>query len=333
MTSARTSGVVSGAAQGAAAGMVAGPWGAAAGAVIGGIGGYISGSSRDAQFKNQQAWSKYNANMQYATDRHNIETGLQIAGLNAAATMAAARSQASSIMQIAEYNSAMINATTNYNSLLMNRNLEQVWEAEELELEQLDLYRAREAGGILADQAASGTVINEGSNLDVMVSQETQRLMDAQVIMYNADNAAADIQNQMAQGRWQGAVAIQQTMYEGQVNANNTLNSAKAQAVSGLGSAMIQAEAQKYNAKQAHWAAGAGISQQKTEFGMQNQQAMTTGLFNAAAMGAQSNFGNKTPKSINKTPTSVYSSNKGTGARLRPSWGGQTAGSSLLSGL
>ena len=81
----------------------------------------------------------------------------------------------------------MIFATTSYNALLQEQELSRLWEDEGLALEQLGAERARERGGIIAEQGASGTVIGEGSNEDVIVSQMTQEAMDATVIQHGAD--------------------------------------------------------------------------------------------------------------------------------------------------
>lgn len=343
--SARTNGAMTGALGGAAQGastgfMIGGPWGAAAGAGLGLIGGYFAGKSRDRQFENQQAWARYNASMQYNADMFNIEAGLGIAKFNAMATMAAARAQAAAATQAAEYNALIINATTNYNVALAKQDLDRIWEAADLDITQVNAERAREAGALLGTQAASGTIIDEGTNKEVMISQEAQRQLDVFVINRNAERQAADIQNGMAQSRWQGQVAISQTMWEGQVQASVTMANAAAQAISGLGTAHVQGIADKWSAEQRHLSAMYGMENALWSYNEQNVQNMWSGMFQAAGTGAQAYYANKNfpttynPGSGSSTPS--YISAPGTANYIPPRqsvvqrYGG--SGSSLVSG-
>lgn len=350
MTSARTGQAVSGVAQGAAMGYsMGGPYGAIAGGIIGGIGGLISGGSADAQFANQQAWAQYNRTMRLNTARYNIKAGLSIASLNAASVKMAAYAQTQATDANVIYNSSMITATTNYNASLLNDQLSQVWEDEELDLETLESFRARERGIIIADQAASGTVIGEGSNAEVVISQQTQEAIDANIIMFNADRVAASIRNERAQTRWQGAVAISQVAWEGEIQNYITNQNANIQAGSILAGAAIQATAQNYNANQAFFTEGVNIQQNEAQFSMQNHQNMISGLFSAGSSATASYFGGKTPGQGAKATTSSgsgfarspiatnqYGSRSlnvgGTQSYALPSTSINTAGSSLVSG-
>lgn len=300
MASAQSGQIVSGAAQGATTGfaMGGGPWGAVIGGIIGGFGGLISGAAADAQFANQTAWAQYNNQMRYDTAMYNIDSSLAIAGLNAMASMQSAQINSQAAMAAAAYNANIISATVQYNTLLQNEELSRVWQAEDLDLEQLELYRQRERGAIVADQAASGTVIDEGSNAEVVISQDAQRAMDANIIMYNADAQAADIQNSIAQGRWQGQVAISQTMWEGQMSAYTTMANAKIQTGVGLLGAQIQATANRYTAEQGLYAGNMNIFMGENAFSAQNTQNMISGLFQAGGSFATGYFANKVP-----TPT------------------------------
>jgi len=294
MPSGKLTGSIGGAAQGASTGfMVGGPFGAAIGAGIGLFGGFLSGSAKDAQFKNQQAWAKYNANMQYQTDLFNIKNNYALSAVGAAATMAAASVNATTIKYNTEYNAAMIYSTTQYNQELAEVEMTRLWEDQDLDLEQLELFRLRERGGIVADQAASGTVIDDGTNKEVVISQTAQRAMDANIIRYGADRKAADISNQMARSSWEGQVAIQQTMYEGELNAWNIMSSAQIQAGATMGAAELTKFTDTYSAKQKKWATGVGIQNNVATFNRQNYSQMTSGLFSAAGSFAGSYFKNK----------------------------------------
>jgi len=342
MTSAASSGIISGAASGAATGAYFGPIGAAAGGIIGGVAGWISGSSADAQFSNQLAWAEYNRQSEYNTTVRNIETSLAIAGLNAALSKQAASYNAGVVLDAAVYNAEMIAQTTAYNEELLDNELTRVWQNLDLDIQQIEMFRARERGNMVVDQAASGTTIGQDSNAIAIIDQQTQESMDVVVTEFGADRQAANINNQLAQGRWQGEVAIQQTMWEGQVQANSIIYNSNVQAQGALASAVLQADAGMYSAKQAFVTGGYNQQQAKSQFSSQQDQAMISGLFSAASTYGAGVYARKVPgalTSAGKYTTSLGRSTGGAGfsAPASSPWGsmagvttGGGAGSSLL---
>lgn len=301
MASGATSGAVSGAASGAVMGTQILPgWGTAIGAVVGGIGGFISGSSADAQNDTANAWAQYNNAMQYQTNLYNIQSGLDIAQFNAQATMMAAAVQSNAARVAADYNAGMIFATTSYNAMLANQELSRVWEDNDLDLLQLENERARERGGMIAEQAASGTVIGEESNADVLISQRTQEALDATIITHGAQRQAANIVNQKVQSLWQGQVAIGQTLWEGEMAGYTAKANAAIQAGSTLATANIQANADRWSAAIQYNAGNNNIAISDSKYGQQQTQNMVTGLFNAAAMGATMYGASKIPQAASK---------------------------------
>ena len=310
--SAQTSQAISGVAQGAATGaMIGGPWGAVAGGVIGGIGGLISGGAADDQMENQVAWAKYNAMMQLNTDLYNIDSQFDLALMNAGLVSGMAGIKNAAIQENAEYNAAIIYSTTIYNDALLEQELVRVWQDEDLELEQLEMFRARERGGIVADQAASGTVIAVGSNADVIISQRTQEAMDANIVMFNADRKAADIHNQRAQGNWQGQVAISHVLWDGEVQSYVNEANATIQSASIITGAKIKRRADTYTANQRSYMSGVGIDMSMAQFDMQNTQNMIGGLFNAASTYAVGTYARKLPITTGATTSTGGGSSGG----------------------
>jgi len=325
MASARTGQTVSGAAQGAAIGSQILPgWGTAAGAVIGGIGGFISGGSADAQFSNQMAWAEYNRQSQYNVDKYNINSSLSIAGMNAAMGLAAGKYNAQQVINSAYYNAEMTRMTMEYNEDLLDNELTRVWQDLDLDITQIEMFRARERGNMIADQAASGTTIGQDSNALVVMDQQTQEALDITIVEFGADRQAANISNQIAQGRWQGEVAIQQTQWEGEVQANSIMFNSKVQAFGTVAGAVIKADADMYSSKQAYMTGGYNQEQAKATFGAQNQQAMVKGLFTAAATYGAGAYARKVPgtTAAAKTytgplsPTYKYNAPSGAGTSL-----------------
>lgn len=296
---------LSGAAQGAATGaVVGGVPGAVIGGVIGGIGGFITGSSSDSQFANQQAWRNYNAQQQYNVDLYNIHSSLQLAGMNAAMMQGMAGVQNAAIAANVAYNIGLITSTTLYNNSLMEQELSEVWQDYDLDIVQLEAARARERGGIVARQAASGTVIGTGSNKEVVIDQMTQEALDANVVLHGAQRQAAKIQNEMSQSSWQGQLAIQQTAWEGEVQSWVNSANANIQGGGSLATAKIQANAATYGAELRKYNAQMGMVQAAEAYDLNMQNQLISGLFQAGSTAAVGYYNTKVP-SLKKPGGSV----------------------------
>lgn len=280
-----------------------------AGAAIAGA----SGASK--QNESQLAINRYNAGMQYQTDINNANSVMAIGGMNAAMAMAAGRVNASAIMQaaqlqssvgkqVAQYNAEMTRVAAGYNDSLFAEELTNLWEAAELDMALLENQRAVEAGAITADQAASGTVLGEGSNADVLIDQETQAQLDAFIVRHNANTQANSIKNARAKGMWEANMQIQKIMWEGELNSYATLTNARIQSGAALAQAGLQAagtlataaissNAERRTAVNRYNAGMYGASQQYSSNRTAISTNLITGLFNAGATGVSTYFGAK----------------------------------------
>ena len=293
MTSGRTSGAISGAASGALSGSAFGPMGTGIGAVLGGLFGGYSGAQTDASQENQAAWARYNSMLEYNTALYNINSRSELTELNVQSIFANTAIETSAIAANAQFNTKVIGMTTLYNHSLQKEELRRLWKSFDLDVLQLENFRARERGSIVADQAASGTVLAEGSNEDVVVSQMTQEALDKTVIQHNADVAAADINNAMARGLWEGEMAIHQNEWEGEVAIHQAMARGSVAAASQLVGNAIQTNADLYTAKQARQANNYNIQQSDYAYKARNSQSLATGLFNTAGAGISSYYGRK----------------------------------------
>lgn len=316
-TAGQWTGTASGAVSGATMGSSFGPWGTAIGGVVGGLAGYFAGGSsgraNDAQAYNQAAWGRYNANMGYNISMNNIMAQGMIAGVNARATMAAASVNSKVMLQTAQYNMNAIAQTTRYNSSLLDEELALMWEATDLDLTMIQDQRARERGTMLSVQAASGTVMNQDSNFDVIVAQKTMEAQDMFVVQHNGEIAAANILNQKAQGKWEGAVAMQKLQWEGQLGSWATMANARIQAGAGLASAAISGMAGQQSAMYQRDAGLAQASMNFSNYQTSNTNSMVSGLFSTAGQAA-------------KVAANLYQPGSGSGS------GSGSAGSSLITG-
>lgn len=254
----------------------------------------ISQSSQTASgTANQAQWQKFDSQRRYDSAMTNLQAQRYIAAANAKSVQAGAKVKAELIENEALFNVGMIEATTNYNSSLLDYEEELLWEQMDLDLSLLERQRARERGSIKAQQSASGTVMGEGSNAEVIIDQKTQEALDSFVVRRNADIAARKISNKQAQSEWQGQMAIQKTLWQGQLQQASAFSQASGQAASIIAQSNISAAAGKISAGFARDSAwhGARNTQQAGKDASWNQ--LTTGLFSAAAQGAQAYYQNE----------------------------------------
>jgi len=282
---------------------------------IGAAGSLITAGSQNKQNANQRAWSQYNATMQYNTDVGNIKAQTAIAGMNAAMQMAAGKANAKIALATAEinsettrmiaaYNNQLITATSLYNDSLYEQELSLMWDAMDLDLELMANERAVERGGIEAAQSASGTVMGQGSNEDVIVNQMTQEAMDATVVRHRADIEAKRIGDARAQSLWTAQNEVMHTWFMGEMEALTLTSNARMQAAGAMANASISAAgtlatagiAEKAGMMSAQnslssgmWGAQLGYDQNKNTI----QTNLVRGLFGAAGAGASSYFAQK----------------------------------------
>lgn len=290
----KSSGFVGGAASGAAIGAeVGGPYGAIIGGVIGGVAGLFSGGAADAQQKNRQAWARYNALMDYNNNQQNLTSQFALGAMNTMMSMAAASARAQANNALIEWNVKQIFQTMEYNDALFEEDLARNWEEAGLDLMQLSQQRALERGAIVAGQSASGTVIGQGSNADVLVSQKTMEAMDAFIVQRGADMQAADIRNARARSWWEGEMQAQKIMFEGSLQNTVDLTNTAMQAAGSMFSNTLafQSGMQTSGNKYASDMSSVRLDQQNYSFA-QNQQLISS-LFSAAQKGAQTYYQGK----------------------------------------
>lgn len=240
-------------------------------------------------------WSRYNAQMGYNTTLGNLRSQMQLSKFNAALAMKAGSAAASIAAGAASYNAQMIHSTALYNDSLLEEELRLMWSGADLEMEQIEKERARERGGIIATQAASGTVIGVGSNEDVIVAQKTQEAMDSFIVRHGADLQAAKITNARTQGLWQAQAQIAKTLYEGRLGAASAMNNAIAQAAGGMAQAAIGGLAELTSARFKLDAGMAGGNLAESQGMQQSQNTLFSGIFGAASQGVSAYYNQKVP--------------------------------------
>lgn len=256
---------------------------------------------------NQAAWDRYNAQMGYNNAFLNVRGQLDLARVNAAFTMRAASAAASAQAKVGAFNAAMIRATAQYNDLLFEQDLALLWDQNELDLQLIEKQRMLERGGIRAAQAASGTVMDVGSNADVIISQKTEEAFESFVVKHGAEVQASKIWNARSQSLWNAEVKARSVAWEGSVAASVTMANAAAQAGSGLAGSALSGFAQLLSAESARTAGmyQAGFNQ---AFGQQQaRNTLVGGIFNSASQGISAYYNSRVP-TISTQSTSLMGS-------------------------
>lgn len=259
-------------------------------AVISAISSISQASSANAQNQNQAAWNRYNAQMGYNTEMASI--AMQVALGLANAKMAAKEGEFRAAMILADsaFNQTIRRATTEYNDLLIEDEIRQTWDAAELDVNLLRMARAQERGEIEAQQSASGTVMGEGSNAEVLINQKTQEQLEAFIIMHQADRVVTDLQNTRAQNLWQGEVDLRKIIWEGKLNAMSALAGAGSQAAGMAGSALIGGLVNRISAENALNAGMHGAQVTYTSNKTQINNNLSQGLLSAAGRGVSAYY-------------------------------------------
>jgi len=243
----------------------------------------------------QQQWQIYNANMGYNTALSNINSQLGLAAFNAAAARKAASAAASAQASVGAYNASIIRATALYNDKLFEEDLRLLWEKNDLDMLLIEKQRARERGGILAAQSASGTVMGVGSNREAIIAQKTQEELDKTIVTHNAEIQAAKIQNARAQSMWNAEVKARAVAWEGSVSAAVTMANANAQAASMLAQSAFSGRAQLQTAE---YQRQAGIWGSAFDAASNRQSIWNNfmgGMFNSINSGIRSYYANRNP--------------------------------------
>lgn len=301
-------GAGSGAVSGASIGTAISPGygtaiGAVVGAVAGGVLGFMSGDDGSGAQLND-IYSRYNAIQIERAGATNAQKRREMAGLNSDLLLQSTAFNIGQDFQIDQYNANLKSFLGDYNASLLEDEARYVWEAADLDILQRDNVFARELGQLKTGYGASGVMMNQDSPLTAQIDAKTQHAMDVMVVRYNADTQAKKILDAAAKSRWEGNMAAQSIMYQGNINSATKYGNAALQSAGILTQGGIDADMTLYNtAIQKNQTQMSGnIFQQSWE--SKDNQAMATGLFQGATTVASAYGRNKEPATT--TPESMW---------------------------
>lgn len=208
--------------------------------------GFLNGRSAAAQ---AEAAASYNAQQSMATGIGNAANTEAFAIYNAGEVMRSANTNYDLIGKVAEHNAKVQYEITDYNSSLLDDEIARVWNDADLSMAQLSRQGLQKVGHQIATYAASGVMIGDGQSLDqAILDSQTQLDMDMSILRHNAEVSVGKLRDEQAKGEWQGRVAAQQIMYEGQVKQFDVMNNAFSQSSTIVKQGYYEGNTQRYNA-------------------------------------------------------------------------------------
>lgn len=252
-------------------------------AAISAVSAIYSSSQASAGSAAQSRMNTFNAHMRHRVESRNIMLNMALGRMNSHMARMVGEAQAQAIEKTSAFNIDIIEEAHDYNDLLLEEEERLLWERTGLDLKLLAQQRRAERGQIVAAQGASGTVIGEGSNAQVVIDQKAQEALDRFIIEHGADIQAAKIQNARAQGEWQAEMQIKKIEWEAEMGATLTRFNANIQSLSTGASSILGAMGDSYSSQMSLRAGLYGADFQASAGSRAATSMLVTGLFSAAS--------------------------------------------------
>lgn len=223
-------------------------WGALASAAASIIGTVMSSSSANSEGDRANKYGQVTAANLRNYGQSSAMATLMSAGYNAALLNSQAQVKSAANMAVARQNASLLIQTANYNSLLFDEEIDSVYESAKLDRKLLELATAKTIGTVEAQQSASGVLMGQDSNADVIIDIMVQSALEDLVIKTNADNKARGLLSASAKGEWEANMEARKMLYEAQVSGDVNRVMASQQAMGSLFEAKMNAESIATNA-------------------------------------------------------------------------------------
>jgi hypothetical protein len=268
---------------------------------------YQAGTSYAANKKNARLsseWAQYNAAVAQGVGRANAQAANDFAAINAAMVMMGAQTEAAVMTKMAEYNAGIRLQVAEYNARMIEKEIPLIWDQANLDIFNLGQEMDQIVGSNRAMYGASGVRLDEGTPLDVEISNRTQEAMEVTIIRHNADVAAARLVDQAALSRWEGTVEAGQIMYEGRMSGALSLARGTLQAGGILAQGSYDSAMLKYNAAVNSRQITMGGRIKAADYRAAGDRALVDGFFKAVSKGAQTYAAGYTPSATTGAGTS-----------------------------
>jgi hypothetical protein len=181
-------------------------------------------------------------------------------------------------LDVGQKNAEMARATTFFNNSLLETEISKMLEEEGFSQTQLAKQFAAHKGEVIANQAASGTVIGEGSNADVVASDMAQFEMDKMVLSRNYTDKIGDVLNTMAMNAWEGELQARKFVYQAGIEAVSAVANGQMQAAGSMVQAGLAAGQTQVNSDISAWQTFTQGMWQSRQYEAAGKQAKVSGL-------------------------------------------------------
>ncbi len=274
------------------------------------IGGMVSSNAASDDADRAAEYAQYNADQQIAWGQTQASLTMMSAAYNASNIRNQAEYNIAQQALLNEYNVDLAYETLAYNDALYDDEVDQIYDALDMESEQLHVDYVKARGATVAQQASSGTTIGVGSNKDVVIDMTAEEALFQLVLQNNADVEAASVLNSQAQGRWETEMSIQKLWYEGELSAASMRYTAGAEANAALFTGALNATLQIEGAENSAASILSTGSQTSSNLDSQASSYLTQGLLTGATTIASSYTKSDTDSVVNFTTENSNSGSK-----------------------
>ncbi len=181
------------------------------------FGGISSSRAARAQADRARQFANYNAAMQIEWGRQQATAIAAASMFNMQMALMANQFNKAATEKISSYNADLIRAVSEYNAKVYEYKTAEVYDA--LELDQLLVHNEarQQQGSAIAQYAASGVIIDEGSPATVLADMRTQEELTKFILEHNADTEVTNLLNAAAKSRWEGEAEARRILFEGRM--------------------------------------------------------------------------------------------------------------------
>ncbi|OQX05211.1 MAG: hypothetical protein BWK76_27790 [Desulfobulbaceae bacterium A2] len=227
-------------------------------------------------------YAQMNADSIFSASNINADAQMRMAEINAYGTMMAAQTNAKLSEQVATHNATLALLTSNYDAELMEQEKSLVWRQFKLDDKQMEMAFAQHRGTVEAVQSASGTVMNQDSNQDVIVDARTMHEMNVMAARHGADIQASKIENARSLRLWEGEVQARSIMFDARMNSIAGMANASIGSASSLAQGTINAAVTRYNGTVQAQQTLAGGSIESWQYASKSSIELSNGLYGSA---------------------------------------------------
>lgn len=294
---------------------------------------YNSSKASEANAEVSLRYAQYNSDNILAASQFNADIISSIASVNADAILQAASVSSAVNEETARYNATLALMASQYDAELLESEAALIWRELQLDKKQLEIEYNAVRGSVEASQAASGTVMGEGSNLDIIISDQTMYQLNVMAAEHEADVQASRIMNSRALSLWEGEAEASSILFSSRMNSLGAMANAEISAAATIAQGSLNAAATRYNGVIDSLTALYGGSVQSWQYSNQAQLQLTNGIYSAAssAVTTYGMFSSSSLSSSGSTGTAGTSLTSSFASGIAPTRvGNYSAGISLL---